>query len=119
MPGDNSVPYLHPDSPIRRRGGFIDHHFCATAFDPAERNAAGPYPNQSEPGEGLPAWTEKNRSLEGTDVVAWYTFGLTHVPRPEEWPVMSATTTGFKLVPVGFFSRNPALDVPKERRPGS
>jgi primary-amine oxidase len=112
-PGDNSVPYLHPDSPIRRRAGFVNHHFWATAFEPAERNAAGAYPNQSEPGEGLPAWTGKNRQLEGADVVAWYTFGLTHVPRPEEWPVMSATTTGFKLVPVGFFNRNPALDVPK------
>jgi primary-amine oxidase len=115
-PGDNSVPYLHADSPIRRRAGFVNHHFWATAFDPAERNAAGAYPNQSEPGEGLPAWTEKDRPLEGADVVAWYTFGLTHVPRPEEWPVMSATTTGFKLVPVGFFSRNPALDVPKTVR---
>ena len=112
-PGENSVPYLQPDSPIRRRAGFVNHHFWASAFDPAERNAAGAYPNQSEPGEGLPKWTARNRPLEKSDVVVWYTFGITHVPRPEEWPVMSATTAGFKLLPVGFFSRNPALDVPK------
>jgi hypothetical protein len=37
-PGDSSVPYLHPDSPIRRRAGFVNHHFWATAFDP--RSAA-------------------------------------------------------------------------------
>ncbi len=30
--------------------------------------------------------------------------------------VMSATKVGFKLVPVGFFSKNPALDVPRPRR---
>lgn len=112
-PGDNSVPYLHADSPIRRRAGFINHHFWATRFDPSELHAAGDYPNQSEPGEGLPKWTKANRGLERQDVVAWYTFGITHVPRPEEWPVMSATTAGFKLLPVSFFSRNPALDVPR------
>jgi primary-amine oxidase len=116
-PGDNSVPYLQPDSPIRQRAGFINHHFWATAFDPAERHAAGEYPNQSDPAQaqGLPTWTKANRSLEGQDVVAWYTFGITHIPRPEEWPVMSATTAGFKLVPVSFFTRNPALDVPRTR----
>jgi primary-amine oxidase len=112
-PGENSVPYLHVDSPIRRRAAFVNHHFWATLFDPAELHAAGDYPNQSEPGEGLPKWTSGDRSLERRDVVVWYTFGITHVPRPEEWPVMSATTAGFKLLPVSFFSRNPALDVPK------
>jgi primary-amine oxidase len=116
VPGDNSVPYLQPDSAIRLRGGFINHHFWATPFAADERNAAGAYPNQAEAGQGLPLWTANDRSLERTDVVAWYTFGITHVPRPEEWPVMSATTAGFKLVPVAFFSRNPALDVPKGTR---
>ena len=111
-PGDNSVPYLHADSPIRRRAGFVNHHFWATMFNPSELHAAGDYPNQSEPGEGLPKWTAGNRALERQDVVAWYTFGITHVPRPEEWPMMSATMAGFKLLPVSFFSRNPALDVP-------
>jgi primary-amine oxidase len=115
-PGDNSVVYLQPDSPIRRRAAFVNHHFWATRFDPAEMHAAGDYPNQSEPGEGLPKWTAENSSLDRQDVVVWYTFGITHVPRPEEWPVMSATTAGFKLLPVSFFSRNPALDVPRTAR---
>jgi primary-amine oxidase len=115
-PGDNSVVYLQPDSPIRRRAGFVNHHFWATRFDPAEMHAAGDYPNQSEAGEGLPKWTAANRSLDRQDVVVWYTFGITHVPRPEEWPVMSATTAGFKLLPVSFFARNPALDVPRTAR---
>lgn len=116
VPGDNSVPYLGEDSPVRRRAGFINDHFWATPFNPAEMHAAGEYPNQSEPGEGLPKWTATNRSLDRQDVVVWYTFAPTHIPRPEEWPVMSATKVGFKLVPVGFFSKNPALDVPRPRR---
>ena len=30
---------------------------------------------------------------------------------PEEWPMMSATHAGFRLVPAGFFAAHPALDV--------
>jgi primary-amine oxidase len=112
-PGENSIPYLHADSPIRRRADFVNHHFWATQFDATELHAAGDYPNQSDPGGGLMQWTAGNRPLEGQDVVVWYTFGITHVPRPEEWPIMSVTTAGFKLLPVSFFSRNPALDVPR------
>ncbi len=37
---------------------------------------------------------------------------MTHFPRPEDWPIMPVDRTGFKLKPVGFFDRNPTLDVP-------
>ena len=50
--------------------------------------------------------------LENTDIVVWHSFGLTHVPRPEDWPVMPVEYCGFSLVPAGFFDKNPALDVP-------
>ena len=67
--------------------------------------------SQSRGGGGLPTWTRSNRALENQDIVLWYTLGVTHLPRPEDWPVMSVHRTGFKLVPAGFFSSNPALDV--------
>lgn len=111
VPAENSVPYLLDDSPVRRKGRFIDHHLWATRYSDEELYAAGPYPNQSGDGNGLPAWTKADRSLDGQDVVLWYTFGVTHIPRPEDWPVMPTHFTGFKLVPYGFFARNPALDV--------
>ena len=44
--------------------------------------------------------------------MAWYTFGVTHFPRPEDWPVMPVEYCGFQLIPVGFFDANPALDIP-------
>jgi primary-amine oxidase len=47
-----------------------------------------------------------------TDIVVWHSFGVTHIPRPEDWPVMPVESSGFSLVPFGFFDRNPALDVP-------
>ncbi|MNL63841.1 Phenylethylamine oxidase precursor [compost metagenome] len=42
----------------------------------------------------------------------WHTFGLTHFPRVEDWPIMPVDTVGFKLRPEGFFDRSPVLDVP-------
>ena len=54
VPGENSVPYLLRDSPMRQRAGFVNHHFWATKFEPTEMHAAGTYPNQSAPGEGFP-----------------------------------------------------------------
>src|SRR3712207_8783107 len=52
-------------------------------------------------------------TLFRSDVVLWHTFGLTHFPRPEDWPVMPTDYTGFTLKPVGFFDRNPALGLPR------
>ena len=113
VPGANSLPYVAPVSQVRRRAGFINNHFWATRYSPEEMNAAGDYPNQSRGGEGLPAWVANNEPLINQDVVVWYTLGVTHIPRPEEWPVMPVTHVGFRMIPGGFFSRNPALDVPK------
>jgi primary-amine oxidase len=113
LPGENASPYLQPDSPLLTRGGFVKHTFWATQENDSEMHAAGEYPNQRSTSDGLPVWTEQNRSLDGKDVVVWYTFCVTHAPRPEEWPVMTVHKTGFQLIPVGFFDRNPSLDVAK------
>jgi primary-amine oxidase len=112
LPGDSTRPYISPQSKVRRRAGFIDHHVWVTPYKEDEQHAAGEYPNQSVGAQGLALWTKADRKIEDTDLVMWYTFGVTHTPRPEEWPVMPVTTAGFKLVPVGFFSQNPAMDLP-------
>ena len=98
---------------MRQRAGFLNAHLWVTPYDPTHMNAAGYYVNQSKGGEGLPKWTSANRAIENQDIVVWYTMGTTHIPRPEEWPVMPVHHLGFRLMPNGFFSRNPALDVPR------
>jgi primary-amine oxidase len=102
----------HPDSSVARRAGFARHNLWVTPYVPGERRAAGEYPNQHAGGDGLPAWTAQDRAVAGTDLVVWYTFGVTHFVRPEDWPVMPVEYCGFLLTPFGFFDRNPALDVP-------
>ena len=113
VPEENSVPYAAKDSWLRKRAGFIDAHFWATAYDPTQMYAAGFYANQGRGEDGLPIWIRADRSLQDSDVVIWYTLGVTHIPRPEDWPMMAVHAAGFKLVPGGFFDHNPALDVPK------
>jgi len=113
VPGVNSIPYIGTASQVRQRAGFVNHHLWVTRYHDGEMYAAGVYPNQSLGGGGLPSWAANNESIANQDVVVWYTMGVTHIPRPEEWPVMPVTHVGFKLIPAGFFARNPALDVPK------
>jgi primary-amine oxidase len=112
VPGATPTLLAHPESSVGRRAGFARHNLWVTPYAPDERRGAGDYPNQHAGGDGLPLWTAADRSLTGTGIVAWHTFGVTHVPRPEDWPVMPVEYCGFQLIPVGFFDANPALDLP-------
>ncbi len=112
LPEGQPALLADPGSSIHRRATFATRHLWVTAYDPAERYAAGDFVNQHEGGAGLPEYVAADRDLQGADVVVWHTFGLTHVPRPEDWPIMPVDYTGFRLKPVGFFDRNPTLDVP-------
>ena len=99
-------------SPIMARAEVIDHTLWVTPYEEEERWPAGEFCNQSRGSAGLPAWTEADRPIVDTDIVLWHVFGIHHIPRPEDWPVMPVDTVSFSLKPWGFFDRNPALDVP-------
>ncbi len=115
LPGENALLFAQPDSWVRKRAAFLNAHVWVTPYRSAEMYAGGDYPNQSRGGDGLAKWTAANRPIDNHDVVLWYSMGITHNPRPEDWPVMPVHAAGFKLVPWGFFARNPALDLPPGR----
>lgn len=104
-----------PTSAIAKRGAFATEHLWVTQYDASQRWPAGEVVNQSPGGEGLEAFISGDRGIDGEDIVLWHTFGLTHFPRPEDWPVMPVDYTGFTLKPVGFFDRNPSLDAPRSQ----
>ena len=112
VPGDCFPAMLDPDSPVLRRAQVLAHTLWVTPFDEEERWPCGEFVVQSREDHGLPVWTARDRSIEDTDIVLWYVFGIHHITRPEDWPVMPVDTVSFWLKPVGFFDRNPALDVP-------
>jgi primary-amine oxidase len=112
LPGENSLPFADDEAAVIKRAGFLTKHLWVTPYNPGEKYAAGDYPNQRRAGDGLPEWTAANRPVADTDVVVWYTFGHTHIPRPEDWPVMPVHKMGFMLKPDGFFDKSPAMDLP-------
>ncbi len=112
VPGGAFPAMFDPGAPVLDRAGVIGHTLWVTPFDEEQRWPAGEFCNQSKGGQGLPDWTEADRSIEDTDIVLWYVFGLHHITRPEDWPVMPADIVSFQLKPAGFFDRNPALDLP-------
>jgi primary-amine oxidase len=111
MPGGNTILYAVEGANIRKKAGFATHHFWVTKYKPSEMYAGGDYPNQTQLGEGLPKYIGDNESVNNEDLVVWYTMGITHIPRPEDWPVMPTHRVGFKLMPRGFFKRNPAINL--------
>ncbi|MEJ2866590.1 primary-amine oxidase [Actinomycetospora sp. OC33-EN08] len=111
-PENKATLLADENSSIHARAGFSTHNLWVTPYRPDERYPAGDFVNQNPGGDGLPRWTQADRDVDGEDIVVWHTFGTTHFPRPEDWPVMPVEYTGFTLKPVGFFDANPALDVP-------
>ena len=111
IPGEMAVPYLSPKNQMRRRAQFINHNMWFTVYHDDEMSGAAMYPTTAPEGEGLPKYIANNEGLKNKDVVMWYTFGVTHIPRPEEWPIMNTHHTGFTLVPSQFFNSNPAMKI--------
>lgn len=117
-PGHSAVSLLTPDDGAQRRAAFSAAPLWITAYDPKELYAAGPYPNQSRGGDGLPAYAAQHRPVVNADIVLWCTIGFHHVPRPEDWPVMPTLWHSVTLVPDGFFDRDPALDLTPDATAG-
>jgi primary-amine oxidase len=111
---NHAAPLLlaQPGSSIDKRGGFASKHLWVTRFAEDERYATGNYPNQHAGGDGLPHWVQQNRSIENEDIVVWPCFGVSHVCRPEDFPIMPVEYAGFHLKPNNFFRANPAMDLP-------
>jgi len=112
LPGNTPALIAHPDSPPGKRASFAKHNLWATPFDKEEQAAAGEYSVMHSGQGGLDELTASNRDISECDLVTWHTFGVTHTPRPEDWPIMPVEYCGFHLIPVGFFEKNPTINLP-------
>ena len=103
-----------PVSTVSSKGNFATANLWVTKYNEKERFPSGEYTVQAQVPDGLPKWIESNRSIEGEDIVLWHAFGVTHVPRVEDFPVMPCESTGFMLKPDGFFQGNPTINLAPE-----
>lgn len=107
-----SIPALmDPAAPQYLRAPIIGHTVWVTAHHDDERWPCGDYPTQSTVDTGMSRWIADDENLVDTDVVLWYVFGIHHITRIEDWPIMPVDTVSFWLKPFGFFDQNPAIDV--------
>ncbi|KAI5461030.1 copper amine oxidase [Mariannaea sp. PMI_226] len=95
-----------------KRAEFADHNIYVTKYQPNQLYAAGQYTNQSRGGTGVRAWASLEDHVVDEDIVVWVQFGINHIPRIEDFPVMPVEILKVHLRPVNFFTKNPALDVP-------
>ncbi|OMP85109.1 Copper amine oxidase 1 [Diplodia seriata] len=94
------------------RAEFADHDVYLVAHRDGELYAGGRYTNQSRGGTGVRSWAARADPALDADIVVFVQFGINHVPRIEDFPVMPVEVLKVALKPVNFFDRNPALDVP-------
>jgi primary-amine oxidase len=117
LPCYSQMLLAHPSSYHAKRSEFGAHAVWVTRYHDEELYAAGTHTMQSLGDEGISSWIKDRKeseeaSVRNVDIVLWHTFGSTHNPRIEDWPVMPCEKMMVGLKPVNFFDRNPALDVP-------
>ncbi|KAH8903592.1 copper amine oxidase [Coniochaeta sp. PMI_546] len=111
------VPGLLPKegSLVWKRAGFARHAVHVTKYSDDQLWPAGRHVPQTsgEPSRGIPEWIgDGSESVDDEDIVLWHTFGVTHIPAPEDFPVMPAEPITLLLRPRNFFTSNPVMDVP-------
>ena len=118
VPCYSQMLLAHPSSYHSRRSEFAEHAIWLTRYDDDDIFPSGRHTMQSLGGEGIASGIKKRRqdpasetAVRNEDIVVWHTFGTTHNPRIEDWPVMPCEKLVVGLKPVNFFSGNPGLDV--------
>ncbi|CRL26750.1 Copper amine oxidase [Penicillium camemberti] len=106
----------HPDSYHFKRAEFGNHSIYLTKYNHDELFSGGKYTNQSRGGDGIKAWADRPDNVVDDDIVVWVQFGMNHVPRIEDFPVMPVEILKVSLKPVNFFTQNPSMDVPPSRQ---
>ncbi|BDA42557.1 Primary amine oxidase [Coccomyxa sp. Obi] len=111
MPAASPPVYAHPSNEHPRRGAFATKQLWVTPYSDDEKFPAGDYPLLAGDTNNIANWTSLDRKIKDSDCVVWHSFGVTHVPRLEDWPVMPVERVGFHLKPVNFFDANPGMDI--------
>ena len=107
-----------PGSIVYERAIFATKNLWVTPYDREQKFPAGYHIYQSDPKQnlGIPQYIKEKKSVRNQSIVAWITFGLTHIPRVEDFPIMPVDIVGVSLKPTNFFMGNPGIDIPASNK---
>jgi primary-amine oxidase len=118
LPAYSQMLLSSPGSFHSKRSEFGSHAIWVTRYQDDELFPSGQHTMQSLGGDGIASAIAGRRGgalgeslVRDQDIVVWHTFGSTHNPRIEDWPVMPSEKMVVGLKPVNFFTGNPGLDV--------
>ncbi|KAF8131567.1 copper amine oxidase [Boletus edulis] len=107
------------DSWIARRASFAHKALWVVRDEEGPKGGrmwpSGKYVPQTreEPEDSVGRWVKEGHgNIDNEDIVLYLTVGTTHIPRPEDWPVMPVEHVSVLFKPTSFFSKNPSMDVP-------
>ena len=99
-------------SSIHQRANFASKALWVTQYHQEERYPHRRFPQPASRRRWTACLDRQGPRRGRRELVVWHSFGLTHFPRIEDWPIMPGQHVGLKIRPEGFFDRSPVLDVP-------
>jgi len=104
-------------SNIAKRGPFALHNIWVVPYQDGQIYPAGKHVPQTTGeyhamNDNILDWVKGGKNVQDTDIVVYVTFGLTHFPRTEDFPIMPCEESKVVLRPTNFFLQNPAMNVP-------
>ncbi|RPD53949.1 peroxisomal copper amine oxidase [Lentinus tigrinus ALCF2SS1-7] len=107
-----------PDSVVAKRAQFATKPLWVVKDVEGPKGGrmwpSGKYVPQTRdvPSDSIANWAKGDDKLSEEDILLYITMGITHIPRPEDWPVMPVEHLRLLFRPTNFFEANPSMDVP-------
>ncbi|KAJ3782694.1 copper amine oxidase [Lentinula aff. detonsa] len=118
MKGGITPIMARPDGWALRRAGFTKYPIWVVKDVEGPKGGrmwpAGKYVPQTraQPEDSVGSWVAGELPVKDEDLLVFLTVGTTHIPRPEDWPVMPVEHVNIAIKPQSFFNKNPSMDVP-------
>jgi len=118
MKGGATPMMARPGSWAEKRAAFVTNALWVCRDIEGSKGGrmwpAGKYVPQTrqEPADSVGQWVQGKQNIDNEDIVVYLTVGTTHIPRPEDWPVMPVEHLSVTFKPNSFFKVNPSMDVP-------